>query len=331
MDVKDFKIHLKENQEGIIRILNHFKFHSIEIKNNNIMCKKPDGDGRSVSIKLDDNLTSSSFSISYSGDFFGMIAATHNMEFGDVLYTCKLIINKKITHNDELDIFDGLLDNIYKRNEVKYITYPDEILDKYEDIWNYRFTKDYIKPTIQKEFEIGYCNKDQRITIPWRDEDGKLIGVMGRANYDTELRYYPLIPFAKRYHLYGLNKSKKYIKENKVAYIGESEKFTMQLCSYGYKNSVSLGCSTISQYQVELLIKNGCKVFILCLDEGSKIETIKRNVEVIRDCLFMMDDVKIGVLLDRKNNIMPKGSKCSPSDLGKERWEELINNYVKYN
>lgn len=331
MDIKSVKKHLRENTSDLKKILKHFKFHSMNNLNGNIFCGKPNGDSKkSVSVKLDDNLTSSSFSIGYSGDLFGMIAKTHNMEWQEVLYICELIINKKIETSEEITIFDGFLESVYVSQEHQILTYSDDELNNFENIWNYRFVEDYIFPKTQREFEIMYCPYEDRITIPWRNDENLLVGIMGRANFKTDLRYFPIIAFAKSYHLYGLHKTKKYIGEMKTAYIGEAEKFTMQLWNYGYKNGVSLGCSTISQRQVELLLKYGCKNFVLCLDEGSNTEVIRRNIEMIKECLFMRDDCKIGILLDRKNEIMKEGSKCSPSDLGKDNWEKLISNHIKW-
>lgn len=331
MDVKDIKRHLSENTDDLIKILKHFKFHSITIKNNNLFCGKPNGDSPiSVSVKLDEKLTSSSFSISYHGDLFGMICETHNMEWIDTLYISEMIINKKIESENQVNIFDGFLDNAYISKKHELITYEESMLNEYEHIWNARFVNDYIVPKVQKLFEIGYSAMDDRISIPWRNDEGKLLGVIGRANYKTDLRYFPLIPFLKSHSLYGIHIVKKYINKTKTAYIGESEKFTLQLYSYGYKNGVSLGCSTVSSHQVELLLKHGCKNFILCMDEGSNDKVIKRNIKMIKDSLFMRDDCKIGVLIDRNNDIIKKDTKCSPSDLGKIKFEELISDYVEW-
>ena len=112
--------------------------------------------------------------------------------------------------------------------------------------------------------------------------------------------------------------------------IFESEKSVMQLHTYGYHNAAALGGNSIHSYQIEELLKLNVTEFILCFDEGLEIEVIKAAIESIRENLFMRDDVRIGVLLDKDNLIMKKGSKCSPSDNGKLAWEELINKHIKY-
>lgn len=333
MDVRDIKSYLYENKEDIIKILKHFKFHSMHEVGGNILCGRPGGSSdHSCSVKLDEKLTSSAFSLGFSGDMFGMIAKVHDdIEWVDVLYTCELIINKKIEQLSRPDLFDGLLDYSYKdKSKIEYLTYGEEILDEYLDIWNYRFAIDNISPTTQKFFNIRYADEERRIVIPWKDENGDYVGIISRANYETESRYFPFIPFLKSLHLYGLYENKEYIKKTKTCYIGEAEKFVMQLHSYNIRNAVAIGCSTISQMQVELLIRNGCRNFILCHDEGSEIEVIKRNVEMIKDCMFMIDDYKIGIIIDKKNEILIEGSKASPSDYGKKSFEKLANNYIKW-
>ena len=42
----------------------------------------------------------------------------------------------------------------------------------------------------------------------------------------------------------------------------------------------------------------------------------------------MRDDVNIGVLLDKQNLYMKKDTKVSPTDQGKEIWENLINECI---
>lgn len=329
MDIKEMKLYLKDKYDDIIKILTHFRCHNFKTSNNTILCKKPGGDGYSISIKLDNNLTSSAFSLGYSGDLFGMLSYLSNVALSEIFNVCKNIIDKK--HIEEsVTLFDGFLDNTYIPQKLDDTIYSDEELIHYEKTWNMRFAKDYIPPKIQNKFEIGYDNFTNRITIPYRNEFGELVGVMGRANFETDLRYYPLLKFSKSHFLYGLYNSKNKILETKTAYIGESEKFTMQLHSYGYTNSVSIGNANISVRQVELLFKHGCRNFILCFDEGLDISIIKKNIETIRDVAFMRDDYKIGVLIDRKNEYLKEGTKNSPSDLGKETWLKLVNNCVKF-
>ena len=53
----------------------------------------------------------------------------------------------------------------------------------------------------------------------------------------------------------------------------------------------------------------------------------KRYIKIIKDCLFMRDG-KIGIIWDKDNKYMLKGSKVSPSDQGKEIFLKLCNECI---
>ena len=110
-------------------------------------------------------------------------------------------------------------------------------------------------------------------------------------------------------------------------YVFESEKSVLQCDSFKVNNTVALGGNQISTTQVEQLLKLGVSEIILCMDEGLMIDAIKRDIQTIKDSLFMRD-VKIGVMLDKENKYLPKESKCSPSDKGKEIFLKLCNECV---
>ena len=150
---------------------------------------------------------------------------------------------------------------------------------------------------------------------------------MARLDSDisTNFKYIPLIPFPKHKYLYGLYQNKEYIKESKEVYVFESEKSVLLGDSLGYRNFLSLGGNSISKTQVEQLLKLGVTKIIISLDEGLDTEIIKRDIKTIKDCLFMKDNIRIGFIYDKENKYLPKGSKASPIDLGKEVFEKLKN------
>jgi len=151
---------------------------------------------------------------------------------------------------------------------------------------------------------------------------------MGRINNDipTNFKYIPLIAFPKHKYLYGLYENKEHIKNNKV-YVFESEKSVLQCDSFGIHECVSLGGNQISTTQVEQLLKLGVSEIVLCMDEGLMKDAIIRDVNTIKNSLFMRD-VKIKIMLDKENKYLPKESKCSPSDKGKEIFLKLCNECI---
>ena len=329
------KEYLKNNPEQIEKILSYYNYHSINITDKEIRCAKVGGDNPSgCRIKLNDNLSATDFTTSYNGDLFGLIATHTGLTYREVLKTITTMLGKKIEGNyqsEEKSLFDGFFDSLYVPYESEEeVTYDESVLEEYNSghKWFKRFADDGILPSSQVKFKIGYDEVSNRITIPWKDSEGKLIGVMGRINNDipTNFKYIPLIPFPKHKYLYGLYENKEHIKKNKV-YVFESEKSVLQCDSFGIHECVSLGGNQISTTQVEQLLKLNVKEIVLCMDEGLMKDAIIRDVDTIKKSLFMRD-VKIKIMLDKENKYMKKGSKVSPSDQGKETFLKLCDECI---
>ena len=327
------KEYLKNNPEQIEKILSYYNYHSINITDKEIRFAKIGGNNPSgCRIKLNDNLSATDFTTSYNGDLFGLIATHTGLTYREVLKTITTMLGKKIEGNyqsEEKSLFDGFFDTLYIPYESEEeVTYDESILDKYNNgyKWFKRFTDDGILPSSQVKFKVGFSEESNRITIPWRDSEGNIIGIMARLDSDisTNFKYIPLIPFPKHKYLYGLYQNKEYIKKSKEVYIFESEKSVMLGDSLGYKTFVSLGGNSISKTQVEQLLKLNVNKIIIALDEGLDTEIIKKDIKTIKDCLFMRD-CKIGFILDKNNKYLIKGSKASPIDLGKEVFLKLCD------
>lgn len=333
--MEELKLYLKENPDKIKRILEYYNYHSITINNNEIRFAKIGGDNPSgCRIKLNDNLSATDFTTSYNGDLVGLIATHTDLSYKEIINTIKTMTNKKINghHKKEAGIFDNFFNDIYlpQQEENDEIIYDSSILDQYSKYkWNIRFLIDGILPSSQYKFHIGYDKYSNRISVPWFNESGGLIGAMGRLDSDevTNYKYIPLIAFPKHKYLYGLYENKEYIKESKAIYIFESEKSVMQCDSFKVNNAVALGGNQISTTQVEQLLKLGVSEIVLCMDEDLIIDAIKRDIQTIKSCLFMRD-VKIKVMIDKNNKYMKKGSKVSPTDQGKEIFLKLCNECI---
>lgn len=329
------KEYLKNNPEQIEKILSYYNYHSINITDKEIRCAKVGGDNPSgCRIKLNDNLSATDFTTSYNGDLFGLIATHTGLTYREILKTITTMLGKKIEGSyqpEEEVLFDGFFDTLYIPYEEEEVTYDESVLEEYNSgyKWFKRFADDGILPSSQVKFKIGFSEESNRITIPWRDYKGNLVGCMTRLDSDekTNFKYLPLIPFEKHKYLYGLWENKEYIKESKKVYIFEAEKSVMQSDSFGVHNTTALGGNQISTTQVEQLLKLGVSEIILCMDEGLMIDAIKRDIQTIKSCLFMRD-VKIKVMIDKENKYLPKESKCSPSDKGKEIFLKLCNECI---
>lgn len=330
--IEGIKQYLKNNYNTVYKLLNYFGYKYINKNGDEIRAAKPNGNNSSsVRIRLNDYMSASDFSSAYNGDIIGLISIHKDMKYGEVVNIIKLMIDDTLIEvKNEKELFDGFFDDTQQTNyEYELKTYDRSILDNYDKCWNVRFLKDNILPGTQIEFNIGYDYESKRISIPWFDVDGNVLGVMGRLDFDsdTKYKYLPLVAFPKQFGLFGLYQNKEHIRNNSV-YIFESEKSVLQAYGYGYKNCVALGGNCIHATQINELLKLNVTEFILCFDEGLEHEIIKKSIKNIRDSLFMRDNVKIGVLLDKTHQYMKEGSKVSPTDLGKETWMKLINECV---
>ena len=146
----------------------------------------------------------------------------------------------------------------------------EKILDYYYKLGSVKFKKEGLSYSTQRIFEVGYDLISDRITIPIRDELGTLVGVKGRridSKTDMGDKYIYLEPCAKSQILYGLNLTKKYIKEKSEVIVVESEKSVMKLWDYGIKNAVAVGGHDLSRTQVEKLSRLCCNEIIICYDQ----------------------------------------------------------------
>lgn len=316
------------NKKDLVLLLKEYGYDKFTVNEDEIRCSKPDSsNGSTCRIRLNNSLMCTDFSSSFNGDIFELIIFHTDTTYANIVSKCYEMFN--IENIDDED-FDGLdLDLDTKPKEVLIPIYDKSELDKYENVWNMKFVEDNIMPKTQQVFHIGYDYRSKRITIPWLTMEGELLGVMGRADYTDygDFKYIPLLRFKKHHSLYGIFENQKYIENNRV-YIGESEKFVLQLHTMGIHNALALGGNSIDNYRLGLLEKLNVKEIVFCFDEGLEVEVQKRALKITKK--YFGDEVKIGVMYDSHNKYLPKGSKDSPTDLGKEVWSDMVMNCVRW-
>lgn len=209
----------------------------------------------------------------------------------------------------------------------------EEILGYYLPYGNVLFEDDGISIDTQCQWEIKFDPQTNSICIPIRDELGTLIAVKARRFKYTsstpidkrrfldelgedESKYFFLEPGAKSQVLYGLYKNAKAIQRQGVVFVGESEKFTLQLYDMGYYG-VSTGGSKVSKKQIELLTRLAVKI-IFCFDKDIDEEELQNIAS------GFMDGIDVYAIID-KDNVLDE--KESPSDNPK-KWKYLIQNNI---
>lgn len=332
MEIKRLKEYIYENKK-VEEILSEMNCHSIKYHSSGYWtCGNPDGDNRqAVTIYNNEHLNCINYTrdIGTPSDLLSLVCFyKKNSFFESIKWICQLVgLDYYHDFNEEIPESLKITKLIYEMQQGEYDNQeekqlkpiPEKILDYYMPYVNDMFANDGISYGTQREFEIGYDDFTNRITIPIRDELGKLIGVKGRLLKneleDHELKYIYLESCARSKILYGLYKTYPFIKNQGKCFIGEAEKFPLQLWSMGYCNSVGIGGTKVTNQQIEKLTRLGVDL-IFCFDKGIE----KKEIEKIAD--RFVEGINIYYLWDDKNILKDKES---PSD-NKIKFEYLYEN-----
>jgi hypothetical protein len=243
-----------------------------------------------------------------------------------------------------LDNYKRIQDiDLKKKDNVILKEYNSEILDRF----NYSLKiEPWLKEGISQEAInqalIGFYPGGDQITIPHFDKDGRFVGLRGRTLCKEEAdifgKYRPLKVNRIMYNhplgmnLYNFNFSKNQISQIKKAIIFEGEKSTLLYKSYfGLENDISVACcgSSVSSYQIELLIGAGATEIIVAFDRqfqeiGDKeFQHLKSNLIRLRN--KYKNYVTISFIFDKN---MITGYKDSPVDCGKEIFLQLFKERI---
>lgn len=336
MDIQDLKNRLRDNPQEIGDILEFYGYCKIKIHPKEVRCARDeDGGANSIRIRFNNSLSSYDFVKNIEGDLFSLIMTHKSKKFYEVLQDVKSILGiDNIAKREKVSVFGGMFSRLSRtqRSVLELKTYDISMLDEYDKRWNVRFAKDGISPNVQRKFKIGYDLRTHRISVPWFTSKGELCGVMGRLNYKPEdediPKWFPLVAFTKSFVLYGFSENYKYLIESDTVYVGESEKFVLQLATMGYRNAVSLGGGNITEEQIKLLMATNPKRIVMCWDEGLDVEVMKNNLVRFKE-FMRFKEFELCVVLDKGNKYIPKDSKASPSDFGKETFDKLIKEHIK--
>ncbi len=317
--------------KNIEKVLEYYGYANISDRGDEIRCGLTEySNPSSICVLKNNSLTATDFARGINGDIFTLIIEQRQKTFVQVVNEIKNLLNIEIEYTkpgESESICHVFSDVIFKKKE-KLEVYPEQILDEYPSLWNEKFRRDGISIETQKKFKLGYDYETNRITIPHRSPDGELCGIIGRINYKPRNKevnkYFPLLAHKKGLTLFGYAQNYENLYKSSTVYVGESEKFVMQLDSMGYKNAVALCGSTLSKEQCYLIAKLEPEKVVFCFDEGLAQEVIYRNTNKFQ-MIVEKFNIEIGIVIDRKNKYLKRGSKNSPTDMGKDVWEKLIN------
>lgn len=339
MDKEKIKEYLRENPQNIKSILENLGCHHVKINSKRISSALPNGDNiTSISIKLNDFLSSeiyskkSDFDKKYEvKDIFSVIQYIKECGLQEAIQyiclQCGLKYNNSIKKTSKSNSFSVL--KIFKKSiSDKELDYEQEVL---QESFLQRFIReeclifsnDNINKKTQDKFNVSYDILDNRIVFPIRNDIGGLLTFKGRTiDKDYKIKGIPkyiyYYPFYGEYYLFGLYENYFDIISANEIYVGESEKFVMQLDSMEINNSVGLSKKSISPIQLNKLLKLG-KDIVLVFDKDVPLE------EIFIECRKFKGLCRVFYIYD-KDNIYLK-NKQSPTDRGKDIFLKLCSEY----
>ena len=337
MDVQFLKEKLLE-ENRVVGLLSSLGCHHIKQSSNMVQCCNVDGNNSTaVCIYLNENLTCINYTrqMLKSGqtrttDIIDLVSFVRSCTFFQSLqWICNINGWDYYEEQEETPYTLQVLHMITKMNKESVSEEEDnkplkpiseKILNYYLPYGNYLFEKDGISLSTQKFFEIGYDPGSNRISIPIRDECGKLVGIKGRLFQEKieegQNKYLYLFNCNKSRILFGLYQNlDNIIKQGKV-FVGESEKSVCQMYEMGYYG-VATGGSKISQHQINMLTRLGVQI-IFAYDKDIDEEKLNNIASMF------VEGVPVYAIVD-KNDILE--NKESPSD-NPAKWERLIKNNI---
>lgn len=199
-----------------------------------------------------------------------------------------------------------------------------------------------ISQKVLNQAKIGYYPGGNQITIPHFDINSRFIGLRGRtlSSEDEENfgKYRPIKVNGIIYshplglNLYNLEHSKMPINKIGKAIIFEAEKSTLKMRSlFGANSDISVACcgSSISNYQMQLLLNCGVKEIIIAFDRqfqrigDNEFNHLKKKFLSLYN--KWKNYVLISFILDTK---MITSYKASPIDEGPQKFQYLFKNRI---
>lgn len=293
-------------------------------------------------------------------DIFELVRKVFNMEFIQSIY---YIINKFSLHYLIDEEEDNLSYNATRKIEEEYFKTHKRItqnkkefqiqhieLPEFDDKILSKFLYPIIKPweregitrEVINKANIGYYPGGGQITIPHYDQNNRLIGIRGRqlGQEEAEIfgKYRPLfvnnISYAHPlgFNLYGLNDAKQAIKKLGKAVIFEGEKSVLKACSFfGLEQNIYVATcgSSLSDYQVQLLVEAGAKEICIAFDrqfqEIGDIEFKKLTKTLTQLNKKYKKLITISFIFDKE---MITGYKDAPIDRGPNVFLQLFKERV---
>lgn len=337
MDIEILKEHILENN-FIPTILEELGCHHIRKKDGYFQCANPNGDNlTAVCVYENTSLTTINYTRDISNgknihtDLISLVEFYKNETFPyAVKWICDVLDIDYYSNLDEdlpksIQLTKMLVEmqsvDTETETEKPLKPIPEKILSYFKPYVNDMFNEDGVSYDTQAEFEIGYDEFTNRITIPIRDDLGNLVGVKARYFYrqvpENEQKFMYIEKCARSQILYGLYKTINFIKKAQRVFVTEAEKGVQQLYDKEYFEAVATGGSKISKLQIDKLTRL-CVSIIFVFDK----DITKEELDDIAS--MFIDGTEIYALID---TIGILNEKESPTD-DISKFEQLLEKCI---
>ncbi|MEM5009393.1 hypothetical protein WKH57_01600 [Niallia taxi] len=243
-----------------------------------------------------------------------------------------------VVSNNKIDDWEWI-NKFNKKSQpnVQLNTYNECVLDMFLPLSHEEWLDEGITDETMRKFEIGFHVTQNKITIPQRSKENKLIGVRGRALNDEDIaagkKYMPLtiegLTYSTMsfYSLYGLNHTQKAIKRIKKVMIFEDEKSVLKCEDYFGEDNFAVATfgSNLSDYQVRMLLELGIEEVFIARDkeyqEANSEEAYRYSTRLLKQAMKFVPYVRTYILFDEWDLLHYKDS---PADQGRDVLIELM-------
>lgn len=331
---KEIKSEFLSNPELLARYLENWFYH-IRIKSKFISCGRAEDSsptGLTLYLKENDDLHIIDYSNAINEELFSYLIEQRGETFRNLMLLANEVLGLDAGFSSEKEtyFFEGLYQSISEEKTETRSEYPEACLDEFENVYAQRFLDDGIGIQAQDAFQVRFSPSDNAIVFPIRNEEGSIIALKARANEDDPQRskYFSILEGQTSQTLYGYSENYSYLTKGEIL-VFEAEKSVMQCYSMGIRNAVALGSSSLSDKQIQLLLSLRPQKIILAYDEGLNPEVVHKNAQNLMLYSPLADLVVEYIDFEEAKLFYDIPAKSSPSDLGKEMFQELRENFTE--
>ncbi|MEY8736398.1 DNA primase [Lactobacillus sp. AN1001] len=341
MNSKELKEYLLEDINRIDIILENAGFHDIQHLDGEVRCALPGrNNSSSVSVKLNSNLSTAIYSKNYYGDLFGALEKILDMSFKETLIYVSSLFGlsngKYVASENPLNELLAFTNSNRNKDNSSNKQFSKVILNKFIFLPHESLFYEGISPSVCKQFNVCFDPEKSRIIFPhfdWENSD-KIVGIKGRTTFNKEIidnlnipKYWNYIKgYKKTHNLYGFSLARNNLEKSKMIILFEAEKSVLKqfTITRGRGYSVALGGHSISEEQVEFILKNtpgDCEV-VLAFDKDviTDPDFGEEGFKEIADKFKPFR--KVSYICDRYNVL---GEKDAPIDKGVKIWNVLLD------